>query len=153
MEETPWRRHQGGGIMEEESCKRHQGDIQETPRRHKRHPGDIQETPRGPRRHPGGTQEPPRRPQEAMDILEAKCVKTIVFFSKSGGGEWFRVHGSDVTITKSAACAQKFAGVGAKMSDPRLPNTEDSPPEPLQQKTVWGMFGEYSVIHVCVDMP
>ena len=78
MEEAPWRRHQGGGIMEEESCRRHPGDTQETPRRPKRHPGDIQEIQEAPRRHPGGT-------QEAMDMLEAKCV-TSCFFSQRGGG-------------------------------------------------------------------
>ena len=72
-------------------------------------PGGTQEAPGGTRRHPGGTQEAPRRPQEAMDILEAKCVKSIVFFQSKWWGEWFRVHGSDVTITVCSACAQDFA--------------------------------------------
>ena len=76
MEEAPWRRHQGGGIMEEESCRSHPGNTQETQEAPRRHPGDTQEAPR---RHPGGT-------QEAMDILEAKCVKTIVFFQSKWWG-------------------------------------------------------------------
>ena len=79
MEEAPWRRHQGGGIMEEESCRRHPGDTQETQEAPRRHPGDTQETQEAPRRHPGGT-------QEAMDILEAKCVKSIVFFQSKWWG-------------------------------------------------------------------
>ena len=42
-----------------------------------RHLGGIWEAPRG---TPGGTQEAPRAPQEARGVLEAKCVKTYVFF-------------------------------------------------------------------------
>ena len=80
MEEAPWRRNQeeasGGGIIEEESWRRHH---QEAPRRHQEAPGGTQEA-------PGGTQEAPRRLQEAMDILEAKCVKTIVFFQPKWWG-------------------------------------------------------------------
>ena len=49
------------------------GGTQEAPGSTRRHPGGTQEA-------PGGTQEAPRRLQEAMVILEAKCVKTIVFF-------------------------------------------------------------------------
>ena len=49
MEEAPWRRNQGGGIMEEESCRRHPEDTQETSRRHPGDPRDTQETSR---RHP-----------------------------------------------------------------------------------------------------
>ena len=63
MEEAPWRRNQGGGIMEEESCRKHPGDTQETSRRHPGDPRGTQEAPRrhpgAARRHPGGTQRHP----------------------------------------------------------------------------------------------
>jgi len=57
---------------------------------------------------------------------------------KSDGGDHFRVHGSDVTITKSAACAQNLVGTWAQIAHRPIPNTEDTPPEPLQQR----LFGE-----------
>ena len=88
MEEAPWRRNQGGGIMEEESCRRHPGHIQKTPRR----PKKPQEAPR---RHP----EAPRGTQEPRDILESECVISYAPAHKSDATDHFRVHGSDVTIT------------------------------------------------------
>ena len=53
---------------------------------------------------------------------------------KSDGGDHFRVDWSDVTITVYCACAQEFAVGGAKMGDRGMPNTEDTPPGPLQQR-------------------
>ena len=68
------------------------------------------------------------------------CQNHRVFFSQSGGGDHFRVHGSDVTITVCSACAQKFVAARARKAVHQIPNTEDTPPEPLQQKTVWGIY-------------
>ena len=59
-------------------------------------------------------------------------------FSKRDAGDHFRVDGSDVTITVYRACAQDFAVGGAKIVEQGIPNTEDTPPEPLQQR----LFGE-----------
>ena len=79
-----------------------------------RHPGDTQETQEAPRRHPGGTQEQPggtqeapRGTQEPRDILETECVISYAPAHKSDGGEHFRVHGSDVTITVCCACLEE----------------------------------------------
>jgi hypothetical protein len=96
----------------------------------------IQEAPR---RHPGGT-------QEARDILETECVFSCVPAHKSDASDHFRVDGSDVTITVYCACAQEFAIGGAKIADRGIPNTEDTPPEPLQHR----LFGEY---HLFVGTP
>ena len=38
-------------------------------------------TPGGTQRHPSGTQETPRAPRRPEAALEAKCAKTIMFFS------------------------------------------------------------------------
>ena len=88
----------------------------------------IQEAPR---RHPGGT-------QEAKDILETECVFSYAPAHKSDASDHFRVDGSDVTITAYCACAQKIANAGAEIADQQIPNTADTPPEPLQQR----LFGE-----------
>ena len=92
------RRRQGGP-------RRHPGGTQEAPR-------DTQEAPRrhpeAPRRHPGGT-------QEARDILESKCVFSYAHAQKSDASDHFRVDGSDVTCTISAAGAQKLVNVGANV--------------------------------------
>ena len=142
MESAPWRRNQGGGIMEEESCRRHPGDTQEASRKHPGDPRGTQEAPRSsqeaPRRHPKGTQEAPRGTQEPRDILESECVISYAPAHKSDATDHFRVHGSDVTITKSAACAQDFVNAWAQKAAHTIPNTEDTPPEPLQQR----LFGE-----------
>jgi len=94
------------------------------------YPGHITEE-GGTRRHPGGS----RRPWTSW---KHNVSKPLCFFSQSGGGDHFRVHGSDVTITKSAACAQDLSGVGASKAESSIRNTEDTPPEPLQQR----LFGE-----------
>ena len=46
------------------------------------------------------------------------------------------MHGSDPTLTISAACQQKW--MGNILKNPRLhfTNSEDTPPEPLQQKLI-----------------
>ena len=77
-------------------------------------------------------------PDEARDILESKCVIPYAPAHKSDGGEQFRVHGSDVTITVYRACAQDLVGAWAQKAGRAIPNTEDTPPEPLQQR----LFGE-----------
>ena len=153
MEEESWRRNHGGGILEEESWRRNHGGCileEESLRRYpgggimrrndgtqapRRHPGSTQEAPsrtqEAPRRHPGGT-------QEARDILDTECVFSYAPAHKSDATDHFRVHGSDVTITVYRACAQEFVNAGAKITGSQIPNTEDTLPEPLQQR----LFGE-----------
>ena len=41
---------------------------------------------------------------------EGNCTKTYVFFCRKRRVRAFRVHESDLTLTKSAACEQKLAG-------------------------------------------
>jgi len=77
-------------------------------------------------RRPGGT-------QKAKDILERECVFSYEPAHKSDASDHFRVDGSDVTITVHCACAQEFADVRAEKAGNPIPNTEDSPSEPLQQ--------------------
>ena len=62
-----------------------------------------------------------------------------MFYRKNDASDHFRVDRSDVTLTKSAACAQKRAAVNADLRDVRNTRSQDTPPEPLQQK----LFGEY----------
>ena len=64
-----------------------------------RHLGDIWEASG---RHLGQ-----RRPGRGS---EGNCAKTCVFFCRKWRERPFRVHESDLTLTKSAACAQKLAG-------------------------------------------
>ena len=56
-------------------------------------------------------------------------------------GEPFRVDGSDVTLTVPADCAQKRASVNTKSTEIRNTQSQDTPPEPLQQK----LFGALSI--------
>ena len=101
--------------MEAEGPRRHPGGLQETSRRHpggpQEVPRDPQEVPRrppgGPQRHPEGAQRLPGDSQGTRVVFDEKCPETIVFYSKSDASNQFRVDGSDVTLTKSAACAQK----------------------------------------------
>jgi len=86
-------------------------------------------------RRPGGT-------QKAKDILETECVFSYEPAHRSDASDHFRVDGSDVTITVHCACAQEFADVRVKIAGNPIPNTEDTPPEPLQQR----LFGEQLAI-------
>ena len=103
IEEESSRRNHGEGIVEEESWKRNHG--QEAARRH---PGRTQDAPR---RHPGA----PRRHQEVPRGSEASgthrlmdvCSRLQYFHKK----RQFRVRGAKVTLTISAACHEKWAGV------------------------------------------
>ena len=98
--------------MGEESWERN--NETEAPRRHqagkhqaeapKRLPESTQEAPR---RHPGGTQGDPGHPGSSRRSWEQKGDKPIVFYHRKWCDRPFRVHGSDVTLTKSAACRQK----------------------------------------------
>jgi hypothetical protein len=54
-----------------------------------------------------------------------------VFVSQSGGGDHFRVDRSDVTITVYRACSQDCANAWAPKAVIQIPNTEDTPTEPL----------------------
>ena len=90
----------------------HPGHTQEAPRKHprgiqnarRRHPGATQ---KAPKRHPKCTQEAPIGTNGSREDFQRKCAKIIVFYSKNGAREPFRVDGSDVTLTVPAACAQK----------------------------------------------
>ena len=53
-------------------------------------------------REKGGTERPGRG-------SEGNCAKTYVFLCRKWRERVFRVHESDLTLTKSAACAQKLA--------------------------------------------
>ena len=64
--------------------------------------------------------------------MEAKCVKTIVLFRRKRRDTPNFIDFGGVTLTISAACAQKWIAVDAPVTPPRNPNTEEKPPEPLQ---------------------
>jgi hypothetical protein len=72
--------------------------------------------------------------------LSKSVSKPLSFFSQGGGGEHFRVDGSVVTISVYLACAQNLVTAWASKAGHTIPNTEDTPPGPLQQKTVWGIY-------------
>ena len=75
-------------------------------------------------------------------------------FQSKRWGEHFRVDGSVVTITVYRACTQKFVSAWASKAVRSITNTEDKPPEPLQQKTVWGMLkgeGAFMIKGVAID--
>ena len=76
------------------------GGTQETPRRH-------QEAAKRHRRHPGDTQHAPGGTKSCRGHLEEKCAETILFYSKTLRDRPFCEDGSEVTLTKSAACSQK----------------------------------------------
>ena len=80
------------------------GGPQETRRRSPGDPKRHPEAPKGTQGNPAGCQEPRR-------VFEVKCGKTIEFYNKTGESDHFRVDGSDLTLTKSAAGRQKWAGV------------------------------------------
>jgi hypothetical protein len=65
-----------------------------------------------------------------------------VLFRESGAGDHFRVDGSVVTITNYRAFAHKLVNAWASKAAQTISNMEDTPPEPLQQKTVWGIHVE-----------
>ena len=103
-----WRQRQPGGTKE--VFRRHPGGIQEASRRSS---GRPQEAPRmlpglarGAQRQPEGNQRQQGGSQGTV-VFDAKCAKTIMLYSKNCASNHFRVHGSDVTFTKSAAFAQK----------------------------------------------
>ena len=75
-----------------------------------RHPGAPTKT----QRHTGGR-------RETRGIFEVKCVKTIKFYKKNEVSDNFRVDGSDVTLTKSAAGRQQWAGVEEAIVRQRKP--------------------------------
>ena len=117
MEEKSCRRSRGRHL-EAERPRRHpgaSGSIQEAPRRSPGEPQDIPRDPQeaarmppgGPQRHSEGAQRHPGGSQRTRGVFDAKCAKTIVLYSKNNVRDHFRVDGSDVTLTKSAACAQK----------------------------------------------
>ena len=101
MKEKSRRRNHGGEIMEEKSCRRGPQDVPKDPQEAARRP------PGGPQRHPEGAQRHPGDSQRTRSVFDEKCAKTIVFYSKNEASEPFRLDGSDVTLTKSHACAQK----------------------------------------------
>ena len=115
MEEESWKRNLGEGFMEEESWRRnHGGRIMKTSwsRYHGRGvmeeeaSGSHLEEPSGVSlvgsRGALGSQGDHRRPRSGS---EGNCAKTITFFCQKWRDRPFRVHGSVLTLTKSAACA------------------------------------------------
>ena len=78
------------------------------------HPEGAQEPPEGtqeaPKRHPRGTmgtQETPKAPRRPDQALKEKCDKSYVFFRQDARDRPFYRRGREVTLTISAACAQK----------------------------------------------
>ena len=63
--------------------------------------------PGGPQRHPEGAQRHPGASQGTRVVFDKECAETIEFYNENEAREQFRVDGSDVTLTKSAACAEK----------------------------------------------
>ena len=129
--EESWRRNPGGGILEEESRRRNPGG------------GILKEALQG---QPGGTQavasgatrRPSRRPLElsggtslARGLLKGFCAKFIMLFCQKWRERPFRVDGSEVTCTISAACAQKLIAVNIQIASRQI-TVPESPPEPLQ---------------------
>ena len=94
----------------QETPRWHPGDSQETARRHPGDPEGTQKAPRShtsaARTHPGGTQE--ARHLDNRKGFWSKCNKTMLFYSKTFRKRLFWVGGSDVTLTKCAACKQKL---------------------------------------------
>ncbi len=71
-------------------------------------------------------------------VLEGKLVKTIVFYQRKSRDRPFRVHGSDPTLTISAACAQKLVPETLATSTP-------TPKRIRQNPSVQALFGEYFI--------
>ena len=68
---------------------------------------------------------------------------SVVVLRTSAATDYFHLGGSDLTITVYRACVQDFANGGADTGDLQIQNTEDTLPEPLQQK----LFGESELFH------
>ena len=148
LEEESWRRNHGEGILEEESSRRSPGGgIREEEswswRRRleapKRHPGGTLEGPRihpgGTQRHPGGTQGSPRRPEASE---RQNGPKPLCFFQQKLRDRPFRVAFEGVTLTISAACAQKLVAARPRGIEGPPPGPYTRPWEPLQPRAVWG---------------
>ena len=106
MEEKSWRNH-ADGIVEGICRQRHPGGTQPVFRRS---PGDNRRLPRqarGAQRHPAGTQRHPEGSHGTRGFFDAKCSKTIMFYSKNDVSDHFCVDWSDLTLTKSTGHAQK----------------------------------------------
>ena len=108
----------------------HSGGAHETPTRHpagSRHPRDTQTAPRN---DPGDTHKAGRDTQKAHEgtqeagrgpegSLRKHAIK-LMRFNKKWRERPFRVDGSDVTLTKSAACHGKLATGHPGQSPPTL---------------------------------
>ena len=92
-------------------------------------------TPETPRRHPGGTQE--AHPGRTRGLFDIACCKTIAFYSKRLRHRASRIDGSDRTLAKSPACAQKLNRGDRRGSGLGNPGPLPRPPEPLQPRDVW----------------
>ena len=108
MEQKLWKTNHGGVILQGIWRKKCPGATWKL-RRHS--PGGTQEVPRthpgGAQKHPEGTQRHQGAHQEARQVCKVKSTKTIRFYCKNDATDHFRVDGSDVTLTVTAACAQK----------------------------------------------
>ena len=137
MWKESWRGSGGRGTQE--APRKSSGGTQEAPRRS---PGAPRKHPGGTQEHPGGTQEAPRRhpggSQGTRGVFDAKCSKTIEFYCKSDASDQFRVYRSDVTLTVPAACAQKLAPINVESGRTLNTHSQDTPPEPLQQRLLFG---------------
>ena len=104
--------------MEEKLWKRNHGVVMLDGRLRQRHPRVTEklhgDSLGGAGKYPGATQMHPEAIQrdhgarhETREPRNAKLQETIKFSRKNNGGDPFCVDGSDVTLTVTAACAQK----------------------------------------------
>ena len=70
--------------------------------------------------------------------FEVACARTITFYRKNWRELPFCVDGSDVTLTKPTACAQKLSGGVERRIRLGTPGPLPTPPEPLQLE----LFGD-----------
>ena len=91
----------------QEAPRRHPGGTQDE---HRRHPGNTQRHPGDTQRHPRDTQEAPRGTESSRSHFEVKSNKSYVFYHQKWRERPFYVDGSDLILTKSAACHEKCVG-------------------------------------------
>ena len=70
-------------------------------------------------------------PEGFRGILEQKCVKTMVFFSQSGGGKHFRVDESrdaprlPMRADRGVGIKSRHTNIGDRRYKTRIPTAED----------------------------
>ena len=65
-------------------------------------------------------------------------LKPLCFFQQKSRDRPFRLDGSDPTLTVCDIYCQKWTAVKPKIAGAAFTQSEDTPPEPLQPRAVWG---------------